>query len=112
MHVGSMYRSRHKEAKESFCDFFTIPLSFEFGSVMGKISNNMRHWHITNGGIAEDAYNDTLLLFEAKLILTNKSLHDFLKMLLVLPPVEMLCVNLQLVVELDYDRDVFHRYVD
>jgi hypothetical protein len=65
-----------------------------------------------NGGIIEDAYNDTLLLFEAKLVLTNKSLHDFLEMLLALPLVEMLRVNPQLTMELDYDRDIFHGYVD
>jgi hypothetical protein len=37
MHEGSMYRSRRKEAKESLCDSLTIMLSFESGSVMGKI---------------------------------------------------------------------------
>jgi len=46
--------------------------------------HNMRHQHITNGGIAEDAYNDTLLLLEAKLALTNKGLHDFSEMPLTL----------------------------
>jgi hypothetical protein len=52
-------------------------------------------WHqcITNGGTAEDTYNDTLLLFEAKLALTNKGLHDFSEMSLALPHVEMMCVN-------------------
>jgi hypothetical protein len=55
------------------------------------MSHNMRHQRITNGGIAEDAYNDTLLLLEAKLALTNKGLHDFPKMSLVLPPTKMLC---------------------
>jgi hypothetical protein len=44
--------------------------------------------------------------------LTNKGLHDFLEMPLALPPTKMLCVNLQLVVELDYDKDVLHGYVD
>jgi hypothetical protein len=65
-----------------------------------------------NGGTTEDAYNDTLLLLEAKLVLTNKGLHDFPKTPLTLPPAKMLCVNPQLVVELDYDRDVVHGYVD
>jgi hypothetical protein len=65
-----------------------------------------------NGGIIEDAYNDTLLLFEAKLVLTNKSLHDFPKMSFVLSPIEMLRVNLQLVAELDYDKDLLHGCVD
>jgi len=37
VHVGSMYQSRRKEAKESLCDSFTILFSFESGSVMGKI---------------------------------------------------------------------------
>jgi hypothetical protein len=70
------------------------------------------HWRITNGGIAEDAYNNTLLLLEAKLTLTNKGLHDFPEMSFALPLVEMLCVNPQLAVKLDYDRNVFHGYVD
>jgi hypothetical protein len=65
-----------------------------------------------NGGIADDAYNDTLLLLEAKLALTNKGLHDFSEMPLVLPPVKMLRVNPQLVAELDYDRNVFHGYIN
>jgi hypothetical protein len=37
VHVGNMYRSKHKEAKESLCDSLTILLSFESESVMGKI---------------------------------------------------------------------------
>ncbi len=45
-------------------------------------------------------------------MLTNKGFHDFLEMPLVLLPAEMLCVNPQLVAELDYNRDVFHGYVD
>jgi hypothetical protein len=76
------------------------------------MSHNTRHRRITNGGIVKDAYNDTLLLLEAKLTLTNKSLDDFPKMLLALPPAEMLRVNPQLAAELDYDRDVFHGYID
>jgi hypothetical protein len=39
-----------------------------------------------NGGTTEDAYNDTLLLLKAKLMLTNKGLHDFLEMPFALPP--------------------------
>jgi hypothetical protein len=46
-----------------------------------------------NGSTIEDAYNDTLLLLKAKLVLMNKGLHDFLEMSLVLPLVEMLHVN-------------------
>jgi hypothetical protein len=76
------------------------------------MSHDMRHRRITNGGIADDAYNDTLLLLEAKLALTNKGLHDFLKMPLALPPVKMLRVNPQLAAELDYDRDVLHGYIN
>jgi hypothetical protein len=74
--------------------------------------HNMRHRHITNGGIAEDAYINTLLFFKAKLALTNKGLHDFPKMPPTLPPTKMLCVNLQLAAELNYDRDILHGYVD
>ncbi len=65
-----------------------------------------------NGGNVEDAYNSTLLLLEAKLTLTNKGLHDFPEMSFTLPFAEMLHVNLQLVVELNYDSDVLHGYVD
>jgi hypothetical protein len=72
----------------------------------------MRHQRITNGGIADDAYNDTLLLLEAKLALTNKGLHDFSKMPFALPPVKMLRVNPQLAIELDYDRDILHGYIN
>jgi hypothetical protein len=74
--------------------------------------HDMWHRHSTNGGIVEDAYNDTLLFFEAKLTLMNKGSHDFPKMPLTLPLVEMLHVNPQLVVELDYDKDIFHGYVN
>jgi hypothetical protein len=42
----------------------------------------------------------------------NKGLHDFPKMPLALPPTETLHVNPQLLAELNYDRDVLHRYVD
>jgi hypothetical protein len=53
----------------------------------------MWHRRITNGGTTEDAYNNTLLLLEAKLVLINKGLHDFLEMSLALSPAEMLHVN-------------------
>jgi hypothetical protein len=76
------------------------------------MSHDMRHRRITNGGTIEDAYNDTLLLFEAKLALMNKGLHDFLEMPLAFPPTKTLRVNPQLAAELNYDRDVLHRYVD
>jgi hypothetical protein len=76
------------------------------------MSHNTRHRYITNGGTAEDAYNDTLLFLEAKLTLTNKGLHDFSEILLTLPLEKMLCVNPQLAIELDYDRDILHGYVD
>jgi hypothetical protein len=42
VHAGSMYWSRCKEAKESLCDSFIVLLSFESGSVMGKISR----WYV------------------------------------------------------------------
>jgi hypothetical protein len=76
------------------------------------MSHDTWHQRITNGGIAKDAYNDTLLLLEAKLTLTNKGLHNFPEMSLVLLLIEMLHVNPQLVAELDYNRDVLHGYVD
>jgi len=72
----------------------------------------MRHRRITNGGTADDAYNNTLLLLEAKLALTNKGLHDFPKMSFTLPPVKMLHVNPQLAAKLDYDRNVLHGYIN
>ncbi len=71
-----------------------------------------RHGRITNGGTSKDTYNDTLLLLEAKLILMKKSLHDFLEMLFALLPIEMMRVNLQLVTELDYNKDVLYGYID
>jgi hypothetical protein len=76
------------------------------------MSHDMRHRRITNGGTTDDAYNDTLLLLEAKLALTNKGLHDFLEMLLALLLAKMLRVNPQLTTELDYDRDVLHGYIN
>ncbi len=116
VHAGSMYRSRRKEAKESLCDSLTILLSFESESVWERYRNDMlhdtRHRCITNGSIAEDAYNDTLLFLEAKLALTNKSLHDFPEMSPILPLAKMLHVYLLLATELDYNRDILHGYVD
>jgi hypothetical protein len=76
------------------------------------MSHNMWHRRITNGSIVEDANNDTLLLLEAKLMLMNKGLHEFPEMSLALPLAKFLHVNPQLVVELNYDRDVLHGYVD
>jgi hypothetical protein len=76
------------------------------------MSHDTWHRRIIDGGIAKDAYNDTPLLLEPKLTLTNKGLHDFPKMLFALPLAEMLRVNPQLTAELDYDRDVLHGYVD
>ncbi len=81
---------------------FCSPLNLEvlWERYRDDMSHDMRHRHITNGGIAEDAYNDTLLLLEANLALTNKGLHDFLEMSFALPPIKMLHVNPQLVAEL------------
>jgi hypothetical protein len=79
------------------------------------MSHDTRHRHITNGGTVEDAYNDTLLLLEAKLMLMNKALHDFSEMPLILSCAKMLRVNpqlAQLAIKLNYDRDVLHGYVD
>jgi len=76
------------------------------------MSHDMWHQRITNGGTVDDAYNNTLLLLEAKLALTNKSLHDFLKLPLALSLVKMLHVNPQLAAKLDYDRDVLHGYIN
>ncbi len=75
------------------------------------MSHDTQHRRITNGSSTEDSYNDAVLFLEAKLTLTNKGLHDFPEMQLVLSPTEMLCVNPQLATELDYDRDVLHGYV-
>ncbi len=76
------------------------------------MSHDTRHRRIMNGSTAKDAYNNTLLLFKAKLALMNKGLHDFLEMPLALSPAKMLRVNPQLAMELDYDKDVLHGYVD
>jgi len=92
---------------------FCSPLNLEvlWERYRDDMSHDMWHRCITNGGTVEDAYNDTLLL-EAKLTLTSKGLHDFSEMSLTLPLVKMLRVNLQLVAKFNYDRDVFHGYVD
>jgi hypothetical protein len=75
---------------------FCFPLNPEvlWERYRDDMSHDMRHRRIMNGGTIEDAYNDTLLLLEAKLALTNKGLHDFLEMPLTLLPIEMLHVNL------------------
>ncbi len=93
---------------------FCSPLNLEvlWERYRDDMSHDMRHRRITNGGTADDAYNDTLLLLEAKLVLTNKGLHDFSEMSLTLPPVKMLRINPQLAAELDYDRDVLHGYIN
>jgi len=93
---------------------FYSPLNLEvlWERYQDNMSHDTRHRRITNGSITENAYNDTLLLLEAKLTLINKGLHDFLKMLFALLLEEMLHVNLQLVAEFDYNKDVFHGYVD
>jgi len=105
-----------KRLKNLFVTFllFCSPLNPEvlWEKYRDNMSHNMRHRRITNGGTTDDTYNDTLLLLEAKLALTNKGLHDFPKMPLALSPVKMLHVNLQLVAELDYDRDVLHGYIN
>jgi hypothetical protein len=116
MHAGSMYQSRRKEAKELFVTLllFCSPLNPEvlWEKYRNDMSHDTRHRCNTNGGIAKDAYNNTLLLLEAKLVLMNKGLHDFSKMPLALPLEKMFCVNPQLAAKLDYNRDVLHGYVD
>jgi len=101
-----------KRLRNLFVTFllFCSPLNPEV--LWERYRDDMRHRCITNGGITDDAYNDTLLLFEAKLALTNKGLHDFPEMPLPLSPVKMLHVNLQLATELDYDRNIFHGYIN
>ncbi len=93
---------------------FCSPLNPEvlWERYLDDMSHDMRHRRIMNGGITDDAYNDTLLLLEAKLALTNKGLHDFSKMPFALPPVKMLRVNPQLAAELDYNRNVLHGYIN
>jgi len=105
-----------KRLKNLFVTFllFCFPLNLKvlWERYRDDMLHDTRHRRITNGGTTEVAYNDTLLLLEAKLTLTNKGLHDFPKMPLALPHVEMLHVKLQLAVELDYDKDVHHVYVN
>jgi hypothetical protein len=93
-----------------FCSPLNLKVLWE--RYRNDMSHDMRHQRIRNGGTIKDAYNDTLLLFEAKLALMNKGLHDFPEMSLALPPTEMLRVNPQLAAELNYNRDVLHHYVD
>jgi len=93
---------------------FYFPLNLEvlWERYQDDMSHDMRHRRIMNGGTADDTNNDTLLLLEAKLALTNKGLHDFPEMSFALSPIKMLCVNPQLAAELDYDRDVLHGYIN
>jgi len=93
-----------------FCYLLNLKVLWE--RYQEDMLHDTRHRRIMNGDTIEDAYNNTLLLFEAKLALTSKGLHDFLEIPLTLPPAKMLCVNPQLVTELDYDRDILHGYVD
>jgi len=74
---------------------FCSPLNLEmlWERYRDDMSHDTQHRCITNRGITEDAYNDTLLLLKAKLVLTNKGLHDFLEMSLALSPTKMLHVN-------------------
>jgi hypothetical protein len=67
---------------------FCSPLNLEvlWERYRNDMLHDMRHQCITNGGTVEDVYNDTLLLLEAKLALTNKGLHNFPEMPLILPP--------------------------
>jgi hypothetical protein len=67
-----------------FCSPLNLKVLWE--RYRDDMSHDMRHRRITNGGTTEDAYNDTPLLLEAKLALTNKGLHDFPEMSLILPP--------------------------
>jgi len=48
VHIGSMYRLKRKEAKESLCDSLIVLLSFESGSVMGKISKQYVAQYVTS----------------------------------------------------------------
>jgi hypothetical protein len=113
MHVKNMYQSRRKRLKNLFVILllFCFPLNSKvlWERYQDDMSHDMQHQHITNGGAT---YNNTLLLLKAKLTLTNKGLHDFSKKSFALLPAKMLRVNLQLVTELDYNRDVLHGYVD
>ncbi len=75
MHAGSMYQSRLKKAKESllWLLLFYSPLNPKvlWEKCWDNMSHDTWHWRIMNGGTTKDAYNDTLLLFEAKLVLTK-----------------------------------------
>jgi hypothetical protein len=114
VHVGNMYRSRRKEAKEFLCDSFNILLSFESKNVMGKILRRyvtqyttsthhewrhyrrclQRHPTTPRGQISVD---------EQKLAWLSKNAAHF---------VIWKNVVCQSAIELDYDRDVLHGYVD
>jgi hypothetical protein len=67
---------------------FCSPLNLEvlWERYRDDMSHDMWHQCITNGGTTKDANNNTLLFLEAKLVLTNKGLHDFPKMSLALSP--------------------------
>jgi hypothetical protein len=64
------------------------------------------------GGTLDDAYNDSLLLLEGRLAMANKSLTDFLAMLLAMAPVSIERVNPLIEAELDYDREALRAHVE
>jgi hypothetical protein len=57
-----------------FCSLLNLEMLWE--RYRDDMSHNMQYQRIMNGSIVEEAYNDTLLLLEAKLTLT-KGLHNF-----------------------------------
>jgi hypothetical protein len=64
------------------------------------------------GGTLDNAYNDSLLLLEGRLVMANKSLRDFPTMPLVMVPVGIERVNPLIEAELDYDREALRAHVE
>jgi hypothetical protein len=81
-----------------------------------RYRNEMSHdtWYCKRGegGTLDNAYNDSLLLLEGRLVMANKSLRDFPTMPLVMVPVGIERVNPLIEAELDYDREALRAHVE
>jgi len=86
--------------------FFCAPLHPKrlWAGYRDEMSHDTLYRRTGEGGTLDDAYNDSLLLLEERLVMANKSLRDFPKMPLARAPVGEERVNPYLAAELDYDQ--------
>jgi hypothetical protein len=76
------------------------------------MSHDTWYYKRGEGGTLDDAYNDSLLLLEGRLVMANKSLRDFPTMPLAMAPVGIERVNPLIEAELDYDQEALHAHVE